>query len=188
MFWISHGEVPSIWSVKSLPSPLWCRNKIKECCSGLNVVCLCNVEAPNVTGRYFSMWKHLSLQDKVVTLSDYIVPPFPVRFQAIQGVLQSVFCVICHQAGSLTIFFILFPHKWSQPGGQGPPNFQSHKQKCIFIKLTIKVCVSCSVRCPGTSTASSPHLMVSLFLCSYRSKARGESRTLDWRWVSSKSP
>ena len=46
-------------------------------------------------------------------------------------------------------------------GGQGSPNFQSHKQNCVFNKRTIKVCVSCSWQCPGTSAPSGPHLTVS---------------------------
>ena len=49
-------------------------------------------------------------------------------------------------------------------------------RKCVFNKRTIKVCVSCCWRCPGTSAPSSPYLTVSLYLCSSGSNARGESR------------
>ena len=49
------------------------------------------------------------------------------------------------------------------PGGQCPPNFWSNKSKCVFNKRTIKVCVSCSLRCPGTSANSAAHLTVSFF-------------------------
>ena len=41
-------------------------------------------------------------------------------------------------------------------GGQGglslPYNFQNNENKCVFYKYTIKLCVSCSKRCSGTST------------------------------------
>ena len=60
--------------------------------------------------------------------------------------------------------------------------------KFVFNKRTIKVCVSCCWQCPGTSAPNAPHLMVSLFLCSSRSKERGQSRALEARRVSSKSP
>ena len=61
-------------------------------------------------------------------------------------------------------------------------------KKCVFNKCTIKVCVSCCWRCPGTSAPSAAHLMVSLYLCSSGSNARGESRAGEGRRVSSKSP
>ena len=60
--------------------------------------------------------------------------------------------------------------------------------KCVFNKRTIKVCVSCCCRCPGTSGPSAAHLMVFLYLCSSESNARGESRALDERRDSTKSP
>ena len=61
-------------------------------------------------------------------------------------------------------------------------------KKCVFNKRTIKVCVSCSWRCPGTSAPSAAHLRVALYLCSSGSNARGESRALEGRRVSLKSP
>ena len=60
--------------------------------------------------------------------------------------------------------------------------------KCIFNKRTIKVCVSCCGRCPGTSAPSVPYLTVSLNLCSSGSNARDESRAREGRRVRSKSP
>ena len=69
-------------------------------------------------------------------------------------------------------------------GGPSPSSYQSHKQKCVFNKRTIKVCVSCSWRCPGASAPSWPHLTVSLFLCNCGSNARGEARALEGRRVS----
>ena len=60
--------------------------------------------------------------------------------------------------------------------------------KCVFNKRTIKVCVSCCWRCPGTSAPSAPHLTVSLYLCSSGSNVRGELRALEGRHVSSKKP
>ena len=60
--------------------------------------------------------------------------------------------------------------------------------KCVFNKRTIKVCVSCCWRCPGTSVPSTPHLTMSLYLCSSGSNARGKSRAWEGRRVSSKSP
>ena len=59
--------------------------------------------------------------------------------------------------------------------------------KSAFNKRTIRVGISCCWRCPGTSTLSSAHLTVSLFLYSSRSNARGELRALERRHVSSKS-
>ena len=47
-------------------------------------------------------------------------------------------------------------------------------KKCVFYKRTIKVCVSCCWRCPGTSALSAAHLTVSMCLCSSGSNARGE--------------
>ena len=61
-------------------------------------------------------------------------------------------------------------------------------QKCVFKKRTIKVCVSCCWRCPGTSVPSAEHMTTSLYLCSSGSNARGESRAREGRRVSSKSP
>ena len=61
-------------------------------------------------------------------------------------------------------------------------------KKCVINKRTIKVCVSCCWRCPGTSAHSAEHLMVSLYLCSSGSNARGELRAREGRRVSSKSP
>ena len=61
-------------------------------------------------------------------------------------------------------------------------------KKCVFNKRTIKVCVSCCWRCPGTSAPSAAHLTVSLYLCSSGSNARGESRAREGRRVSSKNP
>ena len=52
------------------------------------------------------------------------------------------------------------------------------KKKCVFYKHTIKVCVSCSLQCPGTSASCVAHLTVSLYLCSYGSNARVEG---PWR-------
>ena len=68
----------------------------------------------------------------------------------------------------------------------GPPNFWNNKNKCVFNKRTIKVCVSCW-RCQGTSAPSAAHLTVSLYLCSSRSNARGESRALQGHCDSSKN-
>ena len=50
-------------------------------------------------------------------------------------------------------------------------------KKCVFNQRRIKVCVSCSRLCPGTSAPSGAHLRVFLYLCS---NARGESRG-SWR-------
>ena len=61
-------------------------------------------------------------------------------------------------------------------------------KKCHFNKRTIMVCVSCCWRSPGTSVPSTTHLRVSLFLWSAGSNARGKSRALEGRRVSSKSP
>ena len=52
-------------------------------------------------------------------------------------------------------------------------------KKCVFNKRTIKVCVSCCWRCPGTSAPSTAHLTVSLYLCSSGSNERGELRVRD---------
>ena len=67
---------------------------------------------------------------------------------------------------------------------------QGRCKKCNFSKCksTIKVCVSCCWRCPDTPATSEAHLMVSLYLCSSGSNARGESRAREGRCVSSKSP
>ena len=46
--------------------------------------------------------------------------------------------------------------------GPGPPNFQSNENDCVFNKRTVKVCVSCSWRCPGNSAPSKANLTVSL--------------------------
>ena len=43
-------------------------------------------------------------------------------------------------------------------------------EKCILNKRTIKVCISCSWRWTETSPPSAPHLMVFLYLCSFRKK------------------
>jgi len=60
--------------------------------------------------------------------------------------------------------------------------------KCVSNKRTIKVCVSCSWQCPGTSASSAAHLTVSLFLCSSGINAQWKSRALEGRCVSSKKP
>ena len=44
-------------------------------------------------------------------------------------------------------------------------------KKCVFIKRTIKVCVSCGWQCPGTSAPSAAHQTVSFYLCSSGSNA-----------------
>ena len=44
-------------------------------------------------------------------------------------------------------------------------------KKCVFYKRTIKVCVRCCLRCPGTFAPSAAHLTVSLYLCSSGSNA-----------------
>ena len=65
-------------------------------------------------------------------------------------------------------------------GGLGPsPNIWNNKNKCVLYKRAIKLCVRCSSRCPVTSPPSAAHLTVSLFLCSSKSNARGESRVRD---------
>ena len=53
--------------------------------------------------------------------------------------------------------------------------------KWVFNKCTIKVCISC----PGTSAPNKAHLTVSLYLYSSGSNARGESRALEGRHISS---
>ena len=68
-------------------------------------------------------------------------------------------------------------------GGKGVPTTQTpNVNKCAFNKHTIKVCVSYSLRCPGTSTPSVPHLTVSLYFVSSASNVRveveGPSRAL----------
>ena len=45
-----------------------------------------------------------------------------------------------------------------------------------FSNNAVKVCVSCSWLCPGTSVPSTRHLMVSSFLCTSKSNTRGKSR------------
>ena len=60
-------------------------------------------------------------------------------------------------------------------------------KKCVFNNCIIKVCVGSCQRCPGTSAPSAAHLTVSLYLCSSGSNARGKSRALEGRRVSSKS-
>ena len=51
--------------------------------------------------------------------------------------------------------------------------------KWVFNKRTIKVCVSCSWQCLGTSAPSTPNLAVTLNLRSSASNARGKSRVQD---------
>ena len=61
-------------------------------------------------------------------------------------------------------------------------------KKCVFNKRTIKVCVSWRLTVSLDLCApSATHLTVSLYLCSSVSNARGESRALEGRCVSSKS-
>ena len=43
-------------------------------------------------------------------------------------------------------------------GANRPPNYQKNKNKYIFNKHTITVCVSCSWLCPCTSVPSTPYL------------------------------
>ena len=60
------------------------------------------------------------------------------------------------------------------------------EKRCVFNKSTIKVRISClwwEIR-----AWRPPHLMVSMYLCSSGSNARGEPRALEGRHVSSKSP
>ena len=52
----------------------------------------------------------------------------------------------------------------------------SEQQKQVHFKRTVKVCINCSWQCFGTSSLSTTHLTVSLFLCSSGSNALGESR------------
>ena len=61
-------------------------------------------------------------------------------------------------------------------------------KKCVFNKRTIKVRVSCFLRCPGTFVPSAAHLTVSLYFCSSGSNTRGEARAREGCHVSSKSP
>ena len=79
-------------------------------------------------------------------------------------------------------------NKICESGGQWTLNFLIKRKSYVFINPTIKVCVNCSWRCPGTSAPSVPHLMVSLCLCSPRSNARSKPRSLEGRCVCSKSP
>ena len=58
-------------------------------------------------------------------------------------------------------------------------------KKCVFNKCTIKVCVSCSWRCPGTFALSGANLTVSLNLCSSGSNTPGKLRALEGRRGSS---
>ena len=76
------------------------------------------------------------------------------------------------------------PSRWSCPRCSGSLQVRSLTQfysvdfsqsgigvsKCVFNKRTIKVCVSCCWRCPGTRAPSTAHLAVSLYLCSSASK------------------
>ena len=70
-------------------------------------------------------------------------------------------------------------------GGKAPI-YRNNQYNCNSNKNTIKVCVSCSQWCLGTSAPSAPHLMVSLYLCSSGSIASGEVSVLERRCVSSK--
>ena len=59
--------------------------------------------------------------------------------------------------------------------------------KACFYKRKIKVWVSCFWRCHGTSAPCMTHQTVSLYLWSFGSNARGESKALERHSVSSKS-
>ena len=60
----------------------------------------------------------------------------------------------------------LFGSQGGQRGvGVGSSNFWNNENKCFFNKHTIKICVSCSWRCPGTSAPSVPHLGVKQKIC-----------------------
>ena len=74
--------------------------------------------------------------------------------------------------------------KDQQPRGSN--NILNNKKKCAFKKRSIPVCVSCSWGCLGTFAPSAAHLMVSLYLYSSGSNARGELRALEGHYVISK--
>ena len=71
-------------------------------------------------------------------------------------------------------------------GGWAPPKFWNNKNKCVFSKRTVKVCVSCSWQSPGTFVPSAAHLMVSLFLCRSGRNAQVELRGFEGCRVISK--
>ena len=59
--------------------------------------------------------------------------------------------------------------------------------KCVFNKRTIRVRISCFLLCLGTSAPIAAHMLVSLTLCRSGRNARGKSRALEGRCVSSKA-
>ena len=61
-------------------------------------------------------------------------------------------------------------------------------KKCVFNKRTIKVCVSFLWGCLGTFSTTAAHLTRPCILACSGSNAEGESRVLEGRHVSSKTP
>ena len=57
------------------------------------------------------------------------------------------------------------------------------KNKSVFYKRAIMVCISCSLKCPGTPAPSVPHLMVSLYLSSSEAMYASRLRALEGRCV-----
>ena len=154
-------------------------------------------------GAYFkqvnSMWLLMVVANSLVSQLLKRAPPrtsqhqFPFIFYGVQhpSAGQACFLVLltCRQVSKTPNRDIL-KQVWSLTQFYSVDISKSRigVKKCGFNKLTIKVCVSCCWRCPGTSAPSAPHLTVSLYLCSYRSNTRGESRALEGRRLSSKSP
>ena len=58
---------------------------------------------------------------------------------------------------------------------------------CACFKHTIKICISCFRRCPGTSAPNETHLPVSIYPWSLRSNRGGKVGALEDHPVSSKS-
>ena len=74
-----------------------------------------------------------------------------------------------------TLFLVRRGRSRGETRGAQAPNFFITENKCVSKKHTIKVCISCSWRCPWLSVV-------------LEEKAQGGSRALEVHHVSSKSP
>ena len=123
--------------------------------------------SPFLTRTYFCANFNLLEKHPTFKLTDFKKCTYSTLFSKYFSLRRRYFVKWRHTPSTFLRFFLLTGGHWGEGlRNKEAPHFWENEKKCVFNKLTIKVCDSSFWWWLGTSAPSAPHLTVALYLCS----------------------